>query len=368
VPATATSPTRKLVLEFVTVSGGRLDASAGIIRAAKVLGTLSRNNRRYPTEVLARCHRLYESARVYVDHDYSGKTRPLGQLAGELRSVAYRADGIYADVHCLKETGAGRIVLEAADKMPDKFGLSPMHLIDVVKGSDGLETVREIVEVHSVDAVTNPATTKGLFEEEQPMPDEPAPAPAAPTAMSIEEAFGILVHAITMSSDVDDGDKGKAVSDAMKLKAKILGTSEEPEEPAEGEESSAEGEGVRAPGAVPLKAPAPRPQSLRATLGELAGQMVRQACRQMLFEAQIPAEPALLAQLMDLPHEEARAGYIAQLRRQRRRPYGSGAPRSAGRAVGEGYEGGALPRPDPKIPRLSKGASAEEVKRWLHSS
>src|SRR5262249_44012994 len=114
----------------------RVDAEAGIIRGVKVLGSQSRNRRTYPAALLAERYGVYEGSQVYADHDYrelkGGRARPVSQGGGVLRGATFGGApvAIFADLHCLKETPAGKIILEAAVRCPDKFGLSPMHLIE----------------------------------------------------------------------------------------------------------------------------------------------------------------------------------------------------------------------------------------------
>src|SRR5262245_27495922 len=185
----------------------RVDVEAGVIRGAKVLGIQSRNRRTYPDALLRERHAIYEGAAVFADHDYqqlrTGRARPLSQWGGVLRSVCHRpGSGIFGDVHCLKQTDAGRTILEAAARMPERFRLSAMHLIDSRKEADGSETVTALIECWSVDAVTRPATTRTLFEEEEPpMADDalPPPDPGAAVAaatMSVDDAFMALQNAV----------------------------------------------------------------------------------------------------------------------------------------------------------------------------
>src|SRR5262245_28907732 len=81
----------------------RVDQEAGIIRGVKVLGAVSKNGRRYPAALLAQRYGIYEGAQCYADHDYSvlktGRARPLSQWGGVLRSVAFRGDSLYGDLH-----------------------------------------------------------------------------------------------------------------------------------------------------------------------------------------------------------------------------------------------------------------------------
>src|SRR4051794_11556147 len=127
---------KKRVLEAAHVAldaDSRVDVEAGVIRGVKFLGRESRNKRRYPPEVVKRCVSRYEGAQVYADHDYEqlkhGRPRPLAQWGAVLREVTEKDGQGYGNLHCLKNTPAGALILEAAQRCPDKFGLSPMHYL-----------------------------------------------------------------------------------------------------------------------------------------------------------------------------------------------------------------------------------------------
>src|SRR5262245_11708950 len=334
----------------------RVDQEAGIIRRAKVVCTLSRNGRTYPPALLAERFGVYEGSQVYADHDYgqlkTGRARPLSQWGGVIRGATFEGGGVYADVHCLRETAAGRIILEAAARMPDRFGLSPMHLIDSVKDSDGRETVTAILECWSVDAVTRPATTRTLFEQDETMPDDVAApmAPAAPPAPSVEEAFAILQNAVMADADLDDTERLQVLKDVMKLKSKVLGTDEAA--PAEG--------GDGAPAEESERRPLPLGRQARQ-IDEMAKQIRCLTIRQMAGES-LPIDGATMAVLLGLPSDEAVGGYLEQLRRQKRPRFSSGPARSQGRPVGE-----AVGTPAPVVPRLTQGADRAAVEKYYRS-
>jgi hypothetical protein len=338
----------------------RIDADAGLIRSVKVLGRQSRNRRRYPRETVARDHRVYEGAQVFLDHDYEqmkhGRPRPMGSWGGVIRGPREVQGEVVADLQYLGETSAGRIILEAARTCPDRFGLSPMHLIEVEKGADGWETVTAILECWSVDCVTRPATTRTLFEaEEKPMPDEPAVAPApngaaAPT-MTIEEAFAALAGAIMADPALDDQTRVGYLKKLMALKKQVLGGAEE-EAPAEG------GEG-EAPAPAEEAVSRPAPDDLAGRVAALEAEGRRAAVLRLVGES-FKVDDQLMADLLAMP-EDARARYVERLK-DRRAPAraASGTPRSGTQrtAVSEAEARGDRP------PLLTAGASREEVRRY----
>jgi len=325
----------------------RVDQEAGVIRGAKVVGTTSKNGRTYPPALLAERFAVYEGAQCYVDHDFkqlkTGRARPLGQWGGVIRGAHFKSDGVYAEVHCLKETEAGRIILEAAVRMPEAFGLSPMHVIESRKDKTG-EVVTAILECWSVDAVTRPATTRTLFEQEGgEMADElPVPVAAPPPPMSVEDAFVVLQNAIMASDEWEDMEKPQVLKDVMKLKAKIMGNGEEA--PAETDESPAEESEAR-----------PRGKQARL-IDELVRNVRVLNIRQMAGES-LQLDAPTMAALLALPDDAAVAVQLENIKRQRRPRYTAGAPRATGRT------GGTAPAPV-AIPRLTAGADRDAVRRF----
>ncbi len=163
--------TRKIQLIEYTTSDAtlRVDRDAGVIHGVKVLGCESKNNRRYTDAAISGARSLYEGVGVNVDHpDLSSPdvSRPLAARFGQLTGVVHGQDGLRADLHYLKAHPLAEMIAEAAERMPTAFGLS--HNADGnVTQSNGDTIVEEITRVRSVDLVTDPATTRSLFESEQ---------------------------------------------------------------------------------------------------------------------------------------------------------------------------------------------------------
>lgn len=143
-----------------------VDAVSGIIKGVKFCGIESQNGRRYPKEVLARELAKYDGAPVYFSH--SDTDRDFFEQAGWGRNPEIRADGVYGNIDCLTKSPHVPMFLEAAAKMvanPGARGLGMSHSASGDGHYDGdTLVVDKIEEVFSIDIVTRPATTKGLFE------------------------------------------------------------------------------------------------------------------------------------------------------------------------------------------------------------
>lgn len=157
----------------------RVNRQGGVIRGVKILGVESRNGRTYLPTTLAEAARLYEEAKVNVNHP---KGNPLGardyqERIGVLRGVEARPEeGLFADLHFNPKHALAEQLMWDAEHMPQNVGFS--HNVQARTARRGDRVVVEaIMKVESVDLVADPATTRGLFEstpdtvETEPEPD-----------------------------------------------------------------------------------------------------------------------------------------------------------------------------------------------------
>lgn len=233
-----------------------IDRENKVIRGVRILGLSSRNKRRYPESVVKEAVAKYEGARVNVDHpsrDDHGADRGMTEGFGWLQNVHFAGGdgaGLFGDLHYYEAHPAKDLVLERAERRPDSFGLS--HVIDGGLKYEGEEAVVEsIAQVVSVDIVSDPATTGGLFEsfEVVSMPetvtenladagvDDMAPDTAANVART---AFRNMVIGVFDDESLDDKQTLQLIKDIIKRREQFLeqleGKSEEPPEPEPEEE------------------------------------------------------------------------------------------------------------------------------------
>jgi hypothetical protein len=144
----------------------RVDRTTGIIRGIKILGLRSRNGREYLPEALSRAVALYEGAKVNVNHPKGHPLAPRDyqERIGIIRNVQHRpGEGLFADFHFNPKHQLSEQLTWDAENAPENVGFS--HNVHARTARQGeTTTVEEIVRVHSVDLVADPATTRGLFE------------------------------------------------------------------------------------------------------------------------------------------------------------------------------------------------------------
>lgn len=147
----------------------RIDRTAHRLRGVKILGFASTNGRTYELEAVRRALPLYEGARVNINHPPGAAPSPrdyhdrLGTLV-EVRLD--EAQGLFGDLFYNPKHPLVEQLLWDAEHAPHNVGLSHNVVARTARRGDKT-AVTEIVAVVSVDLVADPATTRGLFEEQQ---------------------------------------------------------------------------------------------------------------------------------------------------------------------------------------------------------
>ncbi len=164
--------------EFVSARNTTLkvDSQAGVVRGVKVLGLRSRNGRQYLEQALRQAVHLYEGAKVNINHAEGSAQMPRGyqDRIGSIRQVSIREnEGLFGDFHFNPKHALAEQLSWDAEHAPENLGFS--HNVEAVVAREGNDLiVEEIVKVHSVDLVADPASTQGLFEQEQRTEAPPA--------------------------------------------------------------------------------------------------------------------------------------------------------------------------------------------------
>jgi hypothetical protein len=169
----------------------RVDREEGVIRGVKILGLQSRNRRSYLPEALVQAARLYEDAKVNVNHPRGnpGAPRDYQDRMGVIRNVVARpGEGLFADFHFNPKHALAEQLIWDAEHAPENVGFS--HNVEARTTRQGENIVVEaITRVQSVDLVADPATTRGLFEasaDDVPGENE-IPPTDKPQALSAED-------------------------------------------------------------------------------------------------------------------------------------------------------------------------------------
>lgn len=169
-PLALAKPHPKRLRERATPAASpKVDPESGMLLGCLLCGLTSRNGRDY-TEALETAAPLYDGVKVYAGHprrDAMDEDRQLRDWVGIVQAARFvPGRGIVGDVRLRKAGPLFAEIIEAAQDFSTDVGFS--HVADGDTRLDGdREIVEEIREVFSVDLVTNPATTRGMYESTQ---------------------------------------------------------------------------------------------------------------------------------------------------------------------------------------------------------
>lgn len=163
--------------DFQAFESSRVDGEAGTIENVVLAGPQSKNGRRYRTAGLSKAVPLYDGVRVYLNHPTADDLkarhggRDVRELAGWVTHPRFSEGKVKGTLNILPPHAW---VLEVAARKPDLLGMS--HVARGAIAKEGEETiVEEILSVRSVDIVSDPATTRSLFEHREENGDEGSP-------------------------------------------------------------------------------------------------------------------------------------------------------------------------------------------------
>lgn len=301
------------------VSTMKVDRTAGVIRGVLVLGRKSKNGREYSDAALRKGCGLYEGCRVNINHPRRGEEtqdRGLADRFGKLQGCVVAEAGIVGDLPFLKSHPMAPQICESAERMPELMGLSH-NAQGRVENRGGKFIVEEILSVRSVDLVSDPATTKSLFESRNMsktvkefyeavfaaklagttlLEEFPPEAMAAPVEEpisadadgdgQIDAAFKSMVNGV-LDGDMDLKAKMKKIGDILKAQAKLTG-----EEPA-------------AKKAPPKDdKPEDTPESLKAKIAHLEA---KDGARSLLESLKVPVDETKLKALTAVAEADRKA-------------------------------------------------------------
>lgn len=154
----------ELVESFVEA---RFEGEGNIIRNVCLLSSISKNNRKYLDEAMEDIVALADGVKVFADHeiaDGKGKVRSVRDLIGKILHPHKVNEKIYGNFEVLENHKDW--IFAIAKQMPENIGMSivakgKMH---PERDSEGREQVESVKSLTSIDLVTSPATTSGLYE------------------------------------------------------------------------------------------------------------------------------------------------------------------------------------------------------------
>lgn len=149
-----------------------VDGDTTTLKNVLLVGKTSRNRADYSDAALQAGVRLYEEAEVFVGHSKDGSNPSFDRSMGVIRNPVLAADGIRGDHTFPSKHRLAEDLVWRAHHAPRNIGYSHDADCTYTVNGRGRRQVNAIEKVYSVDLVTRPATTGGLAEEEETVPEE----------------------------------------------------------------------------------------------------------------------------------------------------------------------------------------------------
>jgi hypothetical protein len=156
------------MLQFSQLTPAKIDVQSGIIYGVCVMSKGEAKGHNLLLDdcsidgFLSLCSSRKDGVKVRFGKDHDAGA---DDINGALKNFRREGDKIVADMHLLKSDEKYNKIIEMAEKMAHEFGLSASTTAD--EELIGHDRYVRFTEVHSVDIVSNPAATKGLFFSQQ---------------------------------------------------------------------------------------------------------------------------------------------------------------------------------------------------------
>jgi len=158
-----------ILIESTPARLGRINRDAGVITGATMIGATSSNGvggRRYSVAALKKIASMSEGLPGFLNHvapSEAFKPRPVQDIAVRWHNVRFDPTNhrVVGDMHVLPHHK--ELVFGLAEQFGDRIGNSLVSKGSVRQEANG-EVVDDILAVRSADIVSDPASTKGLFE------------------------------------------------------------------------------------------------------------------------------------------------------------------------------------------------------------
>ncbi len=209
---------------FPTAPPQRVDREKHRVYGVRILGPVSANGRVYPAAVMEKAAPKYEGAAGYVDagvHQQVTTSQPTTAKFCVFENVRVENGGLHADASYNPKHEFADAFLWACESNPSFYGFSHRAHVVWKPGRDGTETAESISHVYGVDIVSDPATTRGVFEAKGTASMDPLDPRMAAQQFTSPDALTQFLAALfdALPSGTWTPDAKQAVLDALSAKA-----------------------------------------------------------------------------------------------------------------------------------------------------
>ena len=202
-----------------------VDEATNTIRGVRIINRTSKNGRVYSDKALHDIAEKLDGARAYIDHiepGKRGKGRSLREVCGVFSNPQVHADHVTADIGVSAKEDW---MLEDAKKNPSLicFSISAQGAVNTKQKPNIVESVSALA---SVDAVTQGATTNGLFEGQESDTEDDRMDFSKLTLTELREQRPDIADAIEKAATADTA-KDKELTEATQKVADVTAQLEE---------------------------------------------------------------------------------------------------------------------------------------------
>jgi hypothetical protein len=151
------------------------DYEALVIRNVSLLGAESANGYTYTEAAMKDAAKLLEGAVQYLNHSFDdGIPRDVLDVFSEVKNPRYEVgkNKVYGDMYLVNTPQIREEVLPRIERFKHKFGNSIVAMGEAEE-IEGKTYITKLSGIESCDLVSDPATTKGLFESIANKPNSP---------------------------------------------------------------------------------------------------------------------------------------------------------------------------------------------------
>ena len=149
-----------------------VDGDTTTLKNVLLLGKNSTNRRDYSDEALRAAVPMFEESEVFVGHTRDGSNPTFDRSMGITRNPMLAQDGIRGDHSFPTKHRLAEDLVWRATHAPKGLGYSIDADTAWNYDSKGRQQVHAIERLYSTDLVTRPATSKGMTEDEEVIPDD----------------------------------------------------------------------------------------------------------------------------------------------------------------------------------------------------
>lgn len=155
------------LIECCAQDGMVADDGEPVLRNLKILGLNSANRRRYTLEAATAAVSMYSGAKCNLNHPANASAvRDIRDRFGVFENITVSGDGVRGDLRYNPKHPMSESILWWAKHQPEAIGLSH-NAVGQGHDEDGIFVVERILDVRSIDLVSDPATNLSMFEHNQ---------------------------------------------------------------------------------------------------------------------------------------------------------------------------------------------------------